>query len=208
MTKRLLFSSESLHGHVADDTPEGAVYRDDGSRVDPDNPRACFGCKLHVRAGGHDPCIANLPGTRHACCGHGLDRTPLHDNPAGCVAFETGRTMRFSGLVGGERIRAAVDAVLRGENPPEGFTFDADLPWWHGLTDNQRTYVTERIAVGVQEQVRTVLNGQPLSEAYLLGQAPWWDGLTEEQKALVWASFGPMLAALVREALAQVSAGE
>lgn len=35
---------------------------------------------------GHDPCIANLPGVQHACCGHGIE--------LGYVMFDDGRVIR------------------------------------------------------------------------------------------------------------------
>jgi hypothetical protein len=30
---------------------------------------------------GHNPCIANLPGVRHACCGHGCETAYLVTEP-------------------------------------------------------------------------------------------------------------------------------
>lgn len=36
--------------------------------------------------GGHDPCIANLPGVDYACCGHGKEE--------GYVKFKSGHTLR------------------------------------------------------------------------------------------------------------------
>jgi hypothetical protein len=33
--------------------------------------RACEHCGLKRTKEGHDPCIANLPGVKNACCGHG-----------------------------------------------------------------------------------------------------------------------------------------
>lgn len=47
----------------------------------------CPKCKKLRTVDGHDPCIANLPGVRYACCGHG--RTE------GYIFFETGLTMRM-----------------------------------------------------------------------------------------------------------------
>lgn len=34
-------------------------------------PRPCALCKKHVTDLGHDPCIANIPNVKNACCGHG-----------------------------------------------------------------------------------------------------------------------------------------
>ncbi len=31
----------------------------------------CKRCFIQRTAGGHDPCISNLPGVKAACCGHG-----------------------------------------------------------------------------------------------------------------------------------------
>ncbi len=35
--------------------------------------RACPSCKCPPTEDGHDPCIENLPGVFHACCGHGIN---------------------------------------------------------------------------------------------------------------------------------------
>ena len=206
MAKTLLFSPDTIHGHIVEDSAAGPIYRDDGSLVDSQAPRPCFGCKLQIQAGSHDPCIANLPGVRHACCGHGLERTPLHNNLSGYVAFESGRAMRFSGLLGGERIRQAVAAALEGEPLPDGFAFEEDVPWWDGLSDNQRAYVTAGIPAALLERVREVKRGEPLSPAYLAGEAMWWDGLTPEQKAEVWDSLRGLIDVLVQEARLVVAA--
>jgi len=72
----LLFSPDSEHGHVVENSPQGVIYRDDGTLVDSLNPRPCLGCKVRVTHGEQDPCIANLPGTSQACCGHGLALSP------------------------------------------------------------------------------------------------------------------------------------
>jgi len=42
----------------------------------------CPKCKKPRAANGHDPCIANLPGVKFACCGHGRER--------GYIFFENG----------------------------------------------------------------------------------------------------------------------
>jgi hypothetical protein len=34
--------------------------------------KVCHACGLKATKDGHDPCIANLPGVKFACCGHGL----------------------------------------------------------------------------------------------------------------------------------------
>ncbi len=111
----------------------------------------------------------------------------------GYVALEDGRTFRFSGLVGGARIREVVDAVLRGEPLPDGFVFDEDKAWWSGLSETQRQYVHNNITAGLARVVTAVKNGEPPSAAFLAGEAPWWDGLTDEQKEQVWSRLGDMM---------------
>ncbi|MBX9687323.1 MAG: hypothetical protein K2X27_11515 [Candidatus Obscuribacterales bacterium] len=197
MPRTLLFSPDTIHGHIIEDGPQGPLYRDDGSLVDEQPPRACFKCKLMIAPGAHDPCIANLPKTVNACCGHGLDRTP-HKNLSGYVGLESGKIFRFSGLVDAEQIRAAVSAAIKGEALPEGFIYD-ELPWWHGLSAEQRSYVQERIPAALQKRVQEVKRGEPLSAAYLRGEAMWWDGLSPEQKDEVWNSLSDIIADLVIE---------
>lgn len=199
----MLFKIDSLYGHVIEDTPAGPVYQDDKSLVDDANPRPCLGCKVEIK-GGQDPCIANLPEVYQACCGHGLERSATHDGLNGYAAFKDGRCIRFSGTVGGTRIRAAVSAVLAQQPLPEGFAFDEERPWWTGLTDGQRQYVQSNIPNALAKSVLK-LTGAPASTAHLRGEQPWWDGLSEEHKAAVWANMRSMLAELVQESLAHES---
>ncbi len=199
----MLFKVDSHFGHVVEETDKGVIYRDDGALVDWQNPRTCFSCKAKCGEGSHDPCIANLPGTRNACCGHGLDVTPVNHNPNGYVALDDGRTFRFSGLVGGERIRQAVDAALKGDTLPEGFVFDENKAWWSGLNDSQRQYVQANMQAGLVRLVTEVLNGQSPSPQVISGEAMWYEGMDEEQKAQVWARTGELMQELVQEALAQ-----
>lgn len=57
------------------------------SRFPPDNPWPCRRCGAESpTAEGHDPCIANLPGVVHACCGHGYGHA--------YVKFQNGTVMR------------------------------------------------------------------------------------------------------------------
>ena len=59
-------------------------YTDNKKSVDYDNPRPCIKCGLNSKDfGGHDPCIANLPGVLNACCGHGTEK--------GYVQFKNGQ---------------------------------------------------------------------------------------------------------------------
>jgi hypothetical protein len=199
----MLFKIDSLFGHVIEETAKGVVYQADGVLVDGKNLRPCVGCKVKCANGEQDPCIKNLPGTLNACCGHGLDVTPVNHNPNGYVSLEDGRTIRFSGLLGGERIRRAVDAALKGETLPEGFTFDENKMWWAGLTDSQRQYVQDNLVHMLAKLVTEVKNGEPPSPLFLKGEAMWYEELDEEQKALVWSRMGAAHDQLVQEALAQ-----
>ncbi len=198
----MLFKIDTLYGHIIEDTPQGPVYQDDGAPVDPENPRPCLGCKARLTPGSHDPCIANLPGTYQACCGHGLDRAPNSGRPNGYVGLTDGRTIEFSGLCGGARIREAVDAALAGKPLPEGFCYGERM-WWEGLSDARRQFVQERIPQALAHLVREVTYGRASAAAFLEGEKPWWEGLTEEQKGAVWSRLPAALALLVQEALAQ-----
>lgn len=63
-------------------------YMDTDEYVLESPKRTCPVCKEYETAESHDPCIANLPGVRNACCGHGCknryiqldneERTLLH----------------------------------------------------------------------------------------------------------------------------------
>jgi hypothetical protein len=194
----MLFKVDSLFGHVVEDTPDGPIYRDDGSKVDETNPRPCFGCKAKCQSGSHDPCIANLPGASQACCGHGEERTP-RGNLAGYVGLTDGRTIRFSGTLGGERIRQAVDAALAGEPLPEGFDF-AEISWWAGLSKEQVALVHSKIPLYIARIVREVAGRDP--EGFIAGTEPWWEGLDDEQKGKVWAILGANHSEFVADILA------
>jgi hypothetical protein len=107
------------HGHLM----SGDCYADTGEPYDWANPRPCKGCGANIQPGGNDPCIKNLPGTSSACCGHGADRNPCDGEPAGYVELSNGTIIRFSGSVGGDRIRAAVQAAIEGQPLPDGFRY-------------------------------------------------------------------------------------
>ena len=49
--------------------------------------RKCPQCHKMETKEGHDPCIANLPGVEHACCGHGTSREAY-------VKFTDGKVIR------------------------------------------------------------------------------------------------------------------
>ncbi len=199
--KDLLFSPDSEFGHVVENSPAGVIYRDDGTLVDGANPRPCLGCQARCAHGEQDPCIANLPGTSQACCGHGLALSPRLQNPNGYVALEDGRTFRFVGTVGGDAIRAAVAAALAGEPLPEGFAYEENRMWWEGLTEVQVAYVRANMIRGLTTLVTAARDGQSPSAAFLAGEAMWWDGLDETQKTFVLERTPDMLSSLVAEAL-------
>lgn len=56
-----------------DSTTDSWVFNDTGETVSPESIaiRFCPRCAQRPTEDGHDPCIANLPGVRNACCGHG-----------------------------------------------------------------------------------------------------------------------------------------
>lgn len=197
----MLFKRDSVHGHLIVDTPAGPVYEDDGSAVDGANPRPCKGCDARILRGSHDPCIANLPGTHQACCGHGLDCSPVHGLPNGYVALNDGRSLRFSGLLGGERIREAVEAALNGKPLPDGFQFDEKRMWWEGLTDAQRNYVHANMTRGLSRLVEQARPGASAPLGIITGELMWYDGLSEDEKGYVMSRMEAMLAHLVQEAL-------
>lgn len=53
------------------------------------NKEACKTCGLYQTPEGHDPCIANLPGVKNACCGHG-------NSNVGYIQFVNGKVIRFN----------------------------------------------------------------------------------------------------------------
>jgi hypothetical protein len=133
---------DSLYGHLVKETARGDFYLDNNTPVDKRNPRLCKGCGAKVQPGQHDPCIANLPQTRQACCGHGLAREAL-DKHTGYVGLNDGRILRFSGLHG-PAIRQLVTDTLAEKPLPDGVEPDEKLSWWAGLTDQQYNFVWER----------------------------------------------------------------
>lgn len=65
------------------------VYGDTKNPIK-NNKRPCIKCGKYSTEEGHDSCIANLPGVKNACCGHGVTQGYLH--------FEDGRILRFENL--------------------------------------------------------------------------------------------------------------
>jgi hypothetical protein len=194
----MLFKVEDQFGHRVEDTESGVIYQSDGSLVDKTNPRPCFGCKARCKNGEQDPCITNLPGTLQACCGHGVELSP-RGYLNGYVALTDGRTIKFSGLVGGAAIRNAVEQALAGEELPAGFAFEDTRMWWAGLSVRQREYVDAHMLHGLSTLVEAVNDGYA-SPLILTGEAMWYEGLTEEQKTSVRGKLGQMLQDLVTEA--------
>ena len=80
----MMISPDGMHffGHAVEIDPERPKrtprsweryrYVDTKEPVDFKKPRPCKLCGLERTAEGHDPCIANLPGVKSACCGHGV----------------------------------------------------------------------------------------------------------------------------------------
>jgi len=58
----------------------------DGTISDKNNIRGCVRCGKLPTVDGHDSCIANLPGVKNACCGHGVED--------GYIQFENGLVLR------------------------------------------------------------------------------------------------------------------
>ncbi len=74
-------------GHRIRPSPDGLLYSDTSEPVPRGaGKRPCPRCGELPTPEGHDPCIANLPGVRAACCGHGVE--------PGYVMFETGHVIR------------------------------------------------------------------------------------------------------------------
>jgi hypothetical protein len=203
---RLVFSPDTHYGHLVEDTPEGAVYQDDRTLVDDNNPRPCKGCGAHITPGTHDPCIAALPGTSQACCGHGLELTP-RGNLAGYAALNDGRSIRFSGCLRGKGVREAVLALQQGLLLPEGFELQEQRAWWEGLTEQQVQYVRQNIPRGLAALVTELKGGEKPSERFLRGEALWFEELDESQKQLGLSRMGAMLDELVQESRGQFPAG-
>lgn len=60
--------------------------RDASGRFASEKNVRCPKCNKRATWDRHDPCIANLPGVKNACCGHGVDE--------GYIQFENGVTIR------------------------------------------------------------------------------------------------------------------
>jgi len=73
-------------------------YADNDKPIEEDAAdRKCPKCNGVKTSEGHDPCIANLPDVRVACCGHGLESNRAY------IIFNDGREVR-----GEEEVNRAV----------------------------------------------------------------------------------------------------
>ena len=72
------------------------VYEDNGEPNSEYNYslRKCPKCNMSPTEEGHDPCIANLPGVKFACCGHGVERAYIMLNTGECYRFDTVEELR------------------------------------------------------------------------------------------------------------------
>lgn len=107
-----------------------------------ENERSCLTCGLTRTDKNHDPCIADLPKVRHACCGHGVESMP-YGGATGYVGLNDGRCIYFSGFTG-EQVKELVRSALAGEPIPEDLRVTHGA-WWAGLTDKQYRNVWARI---------------------------------------------------------------
>jgi hypothetical protein len=62
-------------GHAIRGGPRRYFYVDTGKMVKCPWERPCPKCGHYRTKDKHDPCIANLPGVRNACCGHGVEES-------------------------------------------------------------------------------------------------------------------------------------
>ena len=76
------------HGHAVYCTEYDKTwrYKDTEEPIKEVPIRPCPKCGGLPTKDGHDPCIANLPSVKNACCGHGQEN--------GYVSFENGQTIR------------------------------------------------------------------------------------------------------------------
>lgn len=77
-----------IHGHGVyyNEELKATCYADSNMPVE-NNERPCVKCQRLATPKGHDACMANLPGVKYACCGHG-------DREQAYVMFENGMVIR------------------------------------------------------------------------------------------------------------------
>jgi hypothetical protein len=71
-----------------DENTEKYYYKDTGECISDVDYKPCKLCGKKPTKEGHDACIANLPGVKFACCGHGMN-TPY-------VLFKNGKMKEFN----------------------------------------------------------------------------------------------------------------
>jgi hypothetical protein len=106
---------DRLRGHKVTWDATARTWRyADGEAVTPYTQldRACTKCGLPPTPEGHDACIANLPGVRNACCGHG------HTEDA-YVSFDNGHVRRGAQAIAAmERAQRVTSARTRMRRHP------------------------------------------------------------------------------------------
>lgn len=84
------------------------VYSDwrylDGSSLKKEGDRPCVRCGKMPTEKGHDPCISDLPNTKYACCGHGVED--------GYVKLNNGKSIRFNTDYSREQIEEIIKKNL------------------------------------------------------------------------------------------------
>lgn len=58
------------HECYFDEASKSWKYSDNNESVE-NNERPCKRCGKMPTKDGHDACLGNMPGVKHACCGHG-----------------------------------------------------------------------------------------------------------------------------------------
>ena len=75
-----VYARAILNGHPISliNPPGDWRYDDTGDKIKEVPQRPCKNCEKATTKDGHDACIANLPGVKNACCGHGTGCGYLH----------------------------------------------------------------------------------------------------------------------------------
>lgn len=66
-----MVTTNSLGYDIYYDEPCSVWRFCDNNEIYEERSRPCALCGKHVTELGHDPCIANIPNAKNACCGHG-----------------------------------------------------------------------------------------------------------------------------------------
>lgn len=76
-----------LHGHKVTSENYGKDwFYEDGTHTKKIPLKKCPKCDRLPTKKGHDPCLADLPGVKFACCGHGVEK--------GYITFKDGTVIR------------------------------------------------------------------------------------------------------------------